>query len=275
MFVFTLSFAKKGKKNREFFVFSADTKLHFLYLSMKIQSFFGSFLGARPVSRCSFLLLGKHILWLYCVTFPFFIYFIFFSFLVIESNLEIFCILEIRSFLISFLYLKSSTKENINAFSYLFGFSCFLGLTFLGNFSRRQVSVGLYSFFIRISVGVIIFFSKLPIYFLHHWLPKAHVEVVTCGSAILARLMLKFRIPFLARFWDEVFFRLLVGFFALFSMMNTGDYKVFVAYSSIIHITVFCFLFRPQAIVYLYFWLLYSASYAFVRKNVLIFWWSL
>jgi len=163
-----------------------------------------------------------------------------FGFLVLEGNLEIFCVLEIRSFLLCFLYLKSSTKENFNAFSYLFRFSCFLGLTFLGNFSGRQVNIGLYTFLMCISMRVFIFFSKLPMYFLHHWLPKAHVEVVIYGSAILAGLMLKFRVPFLARYWDEMFFRLLVGFFALFVMLNTSDYKVFVAYSSIVHITVFC-----------------------------------
>jgi len=118
-------------------------------------------------------------------------------------------------------------------------FLVFWGSLFWVTSQEGKLVLVVFLFYKNLS-GSIIFFSKLPIYFLHHWLPKAHVEVVTCGSAILARLMLKFRIPFLARFWDEVFFRLLVGFFALFSMMNTGDYKVFVAYSSIIHITVFC-----------------------------------
>jgi len=91
-----------------------------------------------------------------------------------------------------------------------------------------------------ITVGVTLFFSKLPTYFLHHWLPKAHVEVVTFGSAILARLMLKFRVPFLARIWDQLFFGLFVGLFILFIMINTSDYKIFIAYSSVVHMTIFC-----------------------------------
>jgi len=168
------------------------------------------------------------------------IYLTFFGFLVLENNLEIFCVLEFRSFLLAFLYLKSSTKENFNALSYLFRFSCFLGLAYLGNALRGLVNIRMYNFLIRISIRVFIFFSKLPMYFLHHWLPKAHVEVVTYGSAILARLMLKFGMPFLAGYWDEMFFGLAVGFFALFIIMNTSDFKVFVAYSSIIHMTVFC-----------------------------------
>jgi len=159
--------------------------------------------------------------------------------LVLEGNLEVFCVLELRGFLLSFLFLKSSTKESFNAFCYLFRFSSFLRLAYLRNALGRLVNVRLYSFLIRISIRVFIFF-KLPMYFLHHWLPKAHVEVVTYRSVILAGLMLKFRVPFLARCWEELFFGLAVGFFALFIMINTSDYKVFVAYSSIVHITVFC-----------------------------------
>jgi NADH:ubiquinone oxidoreductase subunit 4 (subunit M) len=52
--------------------------------------------------------------------------------------------------------------------------------------------------------------------------------------------MLKFRVPFVAGLWDELFFRLLVRFFGLFCMLGSTDFKVFVAYSSIIHMTVFC-----------------------------------
>lgn len=57
---------------------------------------------------------------------------------------------------------------------------------------------------------------------------------------MLARLFLKFRVPFLARMWEELFFGVTVGFLACLIILNTSDYKVFVAYSSIVHITVFC-----------------------------------
>merc|ERR1712212_1279784 len=71
-------------------------------------------------------------------------------------------------------------------------------------------------------------------------LPKAHVEVLTPRSVILARLMLKFRMPFLSRLFDELFFGLFFGFLVCFLLLFTKDFKVFVAYSSILHMTVFC-----------------------------------
>jgi len=176
----------------------------------------------------------------YCFSKKILVYTVFFGFLCLERGLEIFVFLEVRALLLAYLFFKSSTKESFSAFAYLFSFSCFLRLLFLRNLIYDNISIGLYTFFVRISIRVLMFFSKLPSYFLHHWLPKAHVEVVTYGSVTLAALMLKFRVPFVAGLWDELFFRLLVRFFGLFCMLGSTDFKVFVAYSSIIHMTVFC-----------------------------------
>jgi len=44
---------------------------------------------------------------------------------------------------------------------------------------------------LRTFVLLLIFFAKAPIYLLHFWLPKAHVEAPTLGSIILARFILK------------------------------------------------------------------------------------
>jgi len=49
---------------------------------------------------------------------------------------------------------------------------------------------------IKLSVGMKIilflpFLVKLPIFFLHFWLPQAHVEAPVFGSIILARVLLK------------------------------------------------------------------------------------
>jgi NADH-quinone oxidoreductase subunit M len=40
-------------------------------------------------------------------------------------------------------------------------------------------------------IFVFAFLVKLPIYFFHYWLPKAHVEAPSFGSIILAGLLLK------------------------------------------------------------------------------------
>jgi len=43
-------------------------------------------------------------------------------------------------------------------------------------------------FFLFFSLGFLI---KLPLFGVHLWLPKAHVEATTEGSMILARILLK------------------------------------------------------------------------------------
>ena len=87
------------------------------------------------------------------------------------------------------------------------------------------------------------FFVKLPIYLLHLWLPKAHVEAPSLGSIILAGLLLKlgawgiFRLRFVTPVIMSSFEILsIVGMVlgsALAIMQRDG--KRFVAYSSICH----------------------------------------
>ena len=108
---------------------------------------------------------------LFCLTAPIkevMVYTVFFGFLCLERGLEIFVFLEVRALLLAYLFFKSSTKESFSAFAYLFSFSCFLRLLFLRNLMYDNVSIGLYTFFMGISIRVLIFFSKLPSYFLHH-----------------------------------------------------------------------------------------------------------
>jgi len=88
------------------------------------------------------------------------------------------------------------------------------------------------------------FFVKLPIYLLHLWLPKAHVEAPSLGSIILAGLLLKlgawgiFRLRFVTSQIRLSLFEILsiVGMVigsALATMQRDG--KRLVAYSSICH----------------------------------------
>lgn len=87
------------------------------------------------------------------------------------------------------------------------------------------------------------FLVKLPVFGLHFWLPKAHVEASTRGSMILARLLLKlgsfglFRV--LTMFILSVF-PILMFLFAIVSSVFTiiqVDFKKLVAYSSVTHMT--------------------------------------
>ena len=89
------------------------------------------------------------------------------------------------------------------------------------------------------------FLVKLPIYGVHLWLPKAHVEAPVFGSIILAAILLK-----LGRFGILVFFpflfldnvnifiriRIIGGVLVRILCIRLVDLKIIIAYSSVSHI---------------------------------------
>jgi len=97
------------------------------------------------------------------------------------------------------------------------------------------------------------FMVKLPIFFVHIWLPKAHVEAPIYGSIILASLILKLGglglikvIYFSYKFWIRIN-KIFISFFisgaiiaALYCFFQP-DLKILIAVSSVSHITfLFC-----------------------------------
>lgn len=109
-----------------------------------------------------------------------------------------------------------------------------------------------YSFFFSVLI-ILLYFSfliKLPMYFFHLWLPKAHVEAPAIGSIVLAAVILKLAIYatyrfsfllvyFLLPFVTGIFIFLLLGsiFSALICSIQT-DLKSLIAYSSVSHMGV-------------------------------------
>ena len=87
---------------------------------------------------------------------------------------------------------------------------------------------------------------KIPFFFFHIWLPKAHLEAPTIGSVILASILLKigtyglFKINFIIFFFffDKIIFSL--SFFGIiYSSLVCflqSDIKRLIAYSRIVHI---------------------------------------
>jgi len=99
------------------------------------------------------------------------------------------------------------------------------------------------------NITTVVILVKTPLFFLHIWLPKAHVEAPVFASMILARLLLKtggFGYLFLSTFtlgaltqfdWSICFIMILTVVAGLRCSTQT-DVKVLIAYSSVNHISI-------------------------------------
>nr|QLY89848.1 NADH dehydrogenase subunit 4 [Gyraulus laevis] len=109
-----------------------------------------------------------------------------------------------------------------------------------------------YSSFMMILLVYLAFLVKLPMYSVHLWLPKAHVEASLAGSMLLAGILLKlggYGLIQMNMVFDIsgskstalliiISFSFWGGFLAAFMSMKQIDMKSFVAYSSVSHMSL-------------------------------------
>nr|QKO00206.1 NADH dehydrogenase subunit 4 [Evacanthus acuminatus]QWC53799.1 NADH dehydrogenase subunit 4 [Evacanthus heimianus] len=105
------------------------------------------------------------------------------------------------------------------------------------------------SFFIYFSM-IFAFLVKLPVFMLHFWLPKAHVQAPVSGSMILAGLLLKvggygiIRFSFMCELsfnlYSYILFSMCIVGTLLVSLicLIQGDVKCLIAYSSVAHMSM-------------------------------------
>jgi NADH-ubiquinone oxidoreductase chain 4 len=103
---------------------------------------------------------------------------------------------------------------------------------------------------IFIFIIIFVFLVKFPIYFVHLWLPRAHVEAPVAGSMVLAGVLLKLggygliRVIMIIKYGCSLAFMLILvigligGLYRGVICLGQVDIKRLIAYSSVVHIGI-------------------------------------
>nr|QTZ20292.1 NADH dehydrogenase subunit 4 [Spodoptera latifascia] len=150
--------------------------------------------------------------------------------------------------------------ERIQAGMYLLFYTLFvslpllIGIFYMNNemncmiiYFLKFFNLNIYMLYISM---ILAFLVKMPMYFVHLWLPKAHVEAPVSGSMILAGIMLKlggYGLLRLMIFLQEINLKLnyiwivislIGGFYISLKCFCQVDIKSLIAYSSVAHMSI-------------------------------------
>lgn len=186
--------------------------------------------------------------------------------LILTQILVLICIIFFipRNFLILYIYFElsifpilviilgyGSQIEKINSSYYLIFYAAFCSFPFLFVYYNTNLLLAFSYYDIIISWEIFFiltlrFIIKFPIYFLHLWLPKAHVEAPTTASILLAGLLLKLGTAGFFRILGRMNFIhnniwIIIAFLGIilgsFCCIFQSDSKSLAAYSSVTHIS--------------------------------------
>jgi len=196
-----------------------------------------------------FILSSFRLLFILILCFSFnslFLFYIRFEFVVIPTFILIlgwgYRVERLQAGIFMFLYTVISSLPLLLAMIFLFN-SCFTLTPFLKYYIGERGLRFFWWFYM-----IIVFIVKLPIYLVHLWLPKAHVEAPLAGSMILAGVLLKLggygvMKSFFFINWDFLMSKGLILSLSLlgvliisFSCLIQSDLKSLIAYSSVVHI---------------------------------------
>nr|YP_010878794.1 NADH dehydrogenase subunit 4 [Gnathostoma binucleatum]WHE41117.1 NADH dehydrogenase subunit 4 [Gnathostoma binucleatum] len=170
-------------------------------------------------------------------------------FFIPSSVLVLYIFFELSMFPILVMILGYGSQiEKVNSAYYLIFYASFCSFPFLFVYFNSGL-MSLVYFDLNYSWEVVFilslsFMMKFPVYFLHLWLPKAHVEAPTSASMLLAGLLLKLGTAGFVRIMGcmkfmHVNYWVLLGFLGMilasFSCIFQSDAKSLAAYSSITH----------------------------------------
>lgn len=164
-------------------------------------------------------------------------------FLITKVALVLLLVLELAPLFIVVRVSHGATPATSNAISILVFYTLGLGVFFMLDLLVQGFQYHPYGVVGGLGLGCLALASKLPIWGLHQWLPKAHVEVNASASSILGGVYLKFGVPLIVlgvvgQLGGMIVLGGVLCYLANVTMLRTTDFKVWVAYSSISHMTL-------------------------------------